>query len=274
MKNKIHTKAIVSKKAELGDDVEVGPYAIIEDRVIIGSGTKIGANSVIHDNVSVGKNCKIFPGAVLGSEPQDRKYKGEKSFLEIGDGNTIRECVTFNIGTKEGSKTVIGNNNLFMAYSHVAHDCVIGNNCILANGATLAGHIVIEDKALISGLVAVHQFVRIGTLSIVGGCSKVVQDIPPFSTCDGHPARIFGLNLVGLKRNNVPHEIIDKLKHAYRILFRSGLILKHALLKMEQERETAEEVTLLVNFLKGSSRGVSRYCRGARLCDESSPVHR
>ncbi len=167
----IHPTAIVSKKAKLADDIRVGPYAIIGDNVVVGQGTKIHAYCVLEGNTIIGCGCEIFTGAVVGSRPQDLKYKGEKSFLEIGDNNIIREYSTFNPGTGDGGKTIAGNNNLFMAYSHIAHDCIVGNNCIVANNGTLAGHVTIEDKAVVGGLDAIHQFVRVGTLSIICGCS-------------------------------------------------------------------------------------------------------
>jgi len=258
---KIHPTAIVSKNAQLPSDIEVGPYSIIGDNVKIGEGTKIDAFCVIEGNTTIGKRCKIFTGAVLGSIPQDLKYKGEKSFLEIGDDNIIREYCTFNPGTGEGGKTVVGNGNLFMAYSHVAHDCVIGNKCIIANVGTLAGHVTIEDQAVIGGLVAIHQFVRVGRLSIIGGCSKVVQDVPPFSTCDGHPARVYGLNLVGLKRANIDSSIIKELSYCFKIIFNSGLSMKNALREIESKKNLPSEVVYLIDFIKKSSRGV---CRGIR----------
>jgi len=257
----IHPTAIVSKKAKLADDLVVGPYTIIQDNVTVGSQTKIGAHCEIDGNASIGSNCEIFTGAVIGSRPQDLKYKGEKSFLEIGDNNIIREYCTFNLGTGEGGKTVVGNRNLFMAYSHIAHDCIVGDDCVIANNGTLAGHVTIEDKAVVGGLVAIHQFVRIGKLSIIGGCSKVVQDIPPYSTCDGHPALVYGLNLVGLRRNNISHDSIKQLDHAFRILFNSGLTIKHALNNVEKEVSATEEVVYLVDFIKKSQRGITHSCR-------------
>jgi len=258
----IDSRAIVSKKAKLAQDIVIGPYTIVADNVTIGSGTKIGSHCLIEGNTTIGKYCEIFTGAIIGSRPQDLKYKGEKSFLEIGDHNIIREYCTFNPGTTEGGITKIGNNNLFMAYSHVAHDCLIGNDCIIANNGTLAGHVTIEDKAIVGGLVAIHQFVRVGTLSIIGGCSKVVQDIPPYSTCDGHPARVYSLNLVGLRRNNISKEAIKQLGLAFKILFNEGLSIKHALEKINQEiKPLSKEVEHLINFIKNSSRGIARSCR-------------
>jgi len=257
----IHPSAIISSKAKLADNVSVGPYSIISDFVTIGADTKIGAHCVIEGNTLIGKNCEIFTGAVVGSRPQDLKFKGEKVFLEIGNNNIIREYCTLNPGTGEGAKTIVGDNNLLMAYSHVAHDCRVGNGCVLANNSTLAGHVVIEDKAVIGGIVAIHQFVRIGMLSIIGGCSKVVQDIPPFSTCDGHPARVYGLNLIGLRRKGISHEAIKKIDQAFKLIFNSGLSAKHALEKVENEVEKTEEIVYLVNFVKSSERGLTRSCR-------------
>lgn len=257
----IHPTAVVSKRAKLADDIEVGPYTIIGDSVSIGSGTKVGPFCNLEGNTRIGKRCRIFTGAVIGSIPQDLKYKNEISFLEIGDDNIIREYCTFNPGTEEGSKTIVGNNNLFMAYSHIAHDCVIGNNCIIANNGTLAGHVIIEDKAVVGGLVAIHQFVRVGTLSIIGGCSKVVQDIPPYSTCDGHPTRVYGLNITGLRRWGLPSETITQLGHAFKILFNSGLSLSHALEKIQSQIQSSPEALNLINFMKNSQRGI---CRGPR----------
>lgn len=257
----IHPTAIVSKSAKLADDVEIGPYAIVGDNVSISSGTKIGPFCNIDGNTRIGKRCLLFTGAVIGTIPQDLKYKSETSFLEIGDDNTIREYSTFNRGTGEGGKTVVGNNNLFMAYSHIAHDCFVGNNCIIANNGTLAGYVKIEDKAVVGGLVAIHQFVRIGTLSIIGGCSKVVQDIPPYATCDGHPSKVYGLNIIGLKRAGIARETITQLGTAFRILFNSGLSIKHAIEKVQSQASLSPEVLNLINFVKNSQRGI---CRGPR----------
>ncbi len=257
----LHTTSIISKKAVLADDIQVGPYTIIGDNVRIASGTKIGAHCVIDGNTVIGKNCQVFSGSVIGSQPQDLKYKGEKSFLEIGDNNIIREYCTLNLGTGEGGRTLVKNNNLIMAYSHIAHDCRVGSECIIANCGTLAGHVTIEDKAVVGGLVAIHQFVRVGRLSIIGGCSKVVQDIPPYSTCDGHPARVYGLNLVGLRRSDIGKEAMAVLKHTFEVLFNSGFSPRHALEKLEKEEKSCDEVSYLVDFIKSSERGLARSCR-------------
>ncbi|MCQ9207787.1 MAG: acyl-ACP--UDP-N-acetylglucosamine O-acyltransferase [Omnitrophica bacterium] len=254
----ISSTAKIAAGARLAQDVEIGHYVIIGPEVKIGAGTKIGDHCVIDGDSTIGENCQIFTGAVIGSVPQDSKYKGEKTGLTIGDNNIIREYVTINLGTTASGKTEIGNNNLIMAYAHIAHDCLIGNNTIIANVGTLAGHIVIEDKVILGGLAAVHQFVRIGTLAIVGGCSKVIQDIPPYSMCDGHPARVRSLNKVGLERAGISKDTKSNLKTAFTILFNSGLTIPHALKKVEQEVPASPEVTHLVNFIKHSQRGVCR----------------
>jgi UDP-N-acetylglucosamine acyltransferase len=257
----IHPSAIISPKAKLESSVSVGPFSIISDNVIIGADTKIGSHCVIEGNTTIGRSCEIFTGAVVGSRPQDLKFKGEKVFLEIGNNNIIREYCTLNPGTGEGSKTTIGDDNLLMAYSHIAHDCKVGNGCVLANNATLAGYVIIEDKVVIGGIVAIHQFVRVGMLAIIGGCSKVAQDIPPFSTCDGHPARVYGINLVGLRRKGISKDSIKQIDQAFRIFFNSGLSVKHALERAEKELDKTEEINYLVNFAKNSERGLTRSCR-------------
>lgn len=256
----IHPTAIISKKAKLSSGVSVGPYSIIGDGVNIDEGTRIGAHCVIEGRTSLGKRCQVFTGAVVGSIPQDVKYKGEVSFLEIGDDNIIREYVTINSGTEINSKTVIGNDNLIMAYSHIAHNCVIGNNCIIANCGILAGYVTIEDRVVVGGMVGIHQFTHVGEYSIIGGCSKVVSDIPPYSTCDGHPARIYGLNLVGLRRNGVGSEAIKQLSRAFKILFKSGFSLKNAIKEVSEQRYTSAQVSHLIDFVKNSKRGVCRHC--------------
>jgi len=258
---KIHSSAIISSKAKIESSVTIGPYSIIGDKVSICANTVIGAHCVIEGNTTIGKSCQVFTGAVIGSQPQDLKFKGEAVFLEIGSNNIIREYCTLNPGTGEGGKTTVGDNNLLMAYSHVAHDCRVGNGCILANNSTLAGHVTIEDQAVVGGIVAIHQFVRVGMLSIIGGCSKVVQDIPPFSTCDGHPARVYGLNLIGLRRKGVSRDSIKQIDQAFKLIFNSGLSAKHAIEKVDKELAKTEEIIYLVNFIKNSKRGLTRSCR-------------
>jgi len=257
----IHPGAIVSPKAKLAAGVAVGAYSLIGDNVSIGANTLIGAHCVVEGNTTIGKNCELFTGVVAGSRSQDLKFKGGKVFLEIGDDNIIREYCTLNPGTNEGSKTVVGNGNLMMAYSHIAHDCRVGNNCVLANNSTLAGYVIIEDYAVVGGIVAIHQFVRIGALSIIGGCSKVVQDIPPYSTCDGHPARVYGLNLIGLRRRKVSNDSIKALGQAFKIIFNSGLTAKHALKNLEGKVNITKEISYLIDFINKSERGLTRSCR-------------
>ncbi len=256
MSTKIHPTAIVAKGAKLAEGVEVAPYAVIGEEVKLGAGVKVGSFCVIESDTTIGANSRIFTGAVIGSIPQDLKYDGAKSAIVIGENNIIREYVTVNLSTSEGSKTVIGDNNLIMAYSHVAHDCVIGSNCVIANSGTLAGHVTLEDRVVVGGLVAIHQFVRIGKMSIIGGCSKVVTDIPPYSTCDGHPAKFYGLNLVGLRRAHVPSESMQYLKNAFKILYQSGLTKAHALEEIKKSVTLCDEVKHLIEFASSSQRGL------------------
>jgi len=256
MSTKIHSTAIVAKGARLEAGVEIGPYSIIGEQVKLAAGVKIGSFCVIDGDTAIGANSDVFTGAVIGSIPQDLKYDGAKSAVVIGENNIIREYVTVNLSTAEGSKTIIGNNNLIMAYSHVAHDCLVGDNCIIANSGTLAGHVTLEDKVVVGGLVAIHQFVRVGTLSIIGGCSKVVTDIPPYSTCDGHPAKFYGLNLVGLRRAGVTSESMQHLKNAYKVYYQSGLTKNHALDEIKKTVTLCEEVKHLIEFISSSQRGL------------------
>jgi UDP-N-acetylglucosamine acyltransferase len=254
----IDPTAIVHPDAELESGVQVGPYAIIEATVCIGEGTKIGPRVTVEGHTTIGAKCEIFTGAVLGSVTQDKKYKGGKSFLTIGDRNKIREYVTMNPGTAEGTETRIGNDNLIMAYAHIAHDCWVGDEVTLANNATLGGHVVIEDKAIVGGLSAVHQFVRIGSLAIVGGCSKAVQDVPPYILADGHPARAYGLNTVGLQRAHLPKEERQILKKAFKVIFRSGLSVKSSIRQLEEEFPQTPAMLTLLDFLKKSERGICK----------------
>jgi len=254
----IHPTAIVHPKAELDYGVEIGPYSIIEADVKIGAGTKVGPRVTIEGHTTLGRNNQVFTGAIIGSMTQDKKYKGGITYLRIGDNNSIREYCTLNPGTLDGTETVIKNGNLLMAYAHVAHDCIVGNDTVIANNGTLAGHCVVEDKAIIGGLSGVHQFVKIGKLSIVGGCSKVTSNVPPFIMVDGHPARAYGLNVVGLERNNVPSEERVELKRAFKILFRSGLALKSAIKQIEETLSQSPTILSLLEFLKSSDRGICK----------------
>ena len=255
----IHPTAIVDAQADLAADVTVGPYAVIGSHVRVGARTVIGAHCVFEGYTTVGEDCQFFTGAVVGSIPQDLKYEGEKSELIIGDRNRIREYATLNPGTKGGGgKTVVGSDCLLMAYAHVAHDCILGDRVVLANSAALAGHIQIEDGAIVGGLVGIHQFVRVGTLAIIGGCSRVTQDVPPYSTCVGYPAKVFGLNTEGLRRANLPTETRESLHRAFRVLFHSGLSTGHALEQVAHDTNGCREVQHLLDFVRQSKRGVCR----------------
>ena len=256
----IHPSAIVDPKAEIGGDVEIGPYAVIEKGVFIDQGTRIGPHAVVREGTRIGKRCQIFQFASIGEAPQALAYKGEKTSLLVGDQNVVREFVTFHRGTvKGGGRTVIGNDNLFMAYSHVAHDCQIGNQVILANGATLGGHILIEDYVNISGLSAIHQFCRVGAHAYVSGLTGVSLDIPPYMLAAGNRAKLFGLNAVGLRRHSFQEKTIKALKKAYRIIFRSGLMLEKAMQRVEEDEIfQAPEVQHLLDFIRHSKRGISR----------------
>jgi len=256
----IHPTAIVDPKAEIGEGVEIGPYSVIQEDVVIGEGTWVGPHVFIGRGTRIGKECQIFQFASVGEGPQAMIYKGERTSLLIGDHNIIRECVTLNRGTVQGNgKTVIGNGNLFMAYSHVGHDCIIGNHVILANSAALAGHILLEDHATIGGLSAVHQFCRVGTHAFVSGMTGIAQDIPPYMLASGNRARLFGLNTVGLKRFKFSETAVKALKKAYRILFRSSLTLEKALSQIrDDEISKVPEVQHLLQFIQETKRGICR----------------
>ncbi|MBI4343636.1 MAG: acyl-ACP--UDP-N-acetylglucosamine O-acyltransferase [Candidatus Omnitrophica bacterium] len=256
---RVHSTALVHPEAVLGGGVEVGPYAVIQAGVSVGEGTRIGAHCVLEGHTTIGRDCEIFTGAVIGSVPQDLKYRGEESELVIGDRNKIREYVTINPGTAGGvGKTVIGSDCLLMAYSHVAHDCLLGDHVILANSAALAGHITIEDRATVGGLVGIHQFVRVGMLAFIGGCSRVVQDVPPYATCVGYPAKIFGLNTEGLRRAGISDDARQRLHRAFRVLFHSKLSMSHALEQLSGEVDHCPELARLIEFIRQSKRGVCR----------------
>lgn len=255
----IHKTAIIDAKAELDSGVEIGPYCIIGPQVKIAKNTKLAPHVVIDGWTKIGEGCRIFQFASLGAIPQDLKYKGEESWVILGNNNTIREFVTIHRGTAQsGGKTIMGDNNLLMAYSHVAHDCKIGNQVILANAATLAGHIEIEDYAIVGGLVGIHQFLRLGRHCIIGGGSGVNQDIPPYMMANGQRAKLYGVNNIGLKRHNFSPEAVSNLKKAYHIIFRSGLTVKKALDQVQTEIKNSPEVDHLISFIKSSERGITR----------------
>lgn len=259
----IHPTAIVDPDARLGAGVTVGPYAVVGPKVTIGDGCSIGAHAVIESHARIGKGTRVAPFASIGAPPQDLKFRGEETWVEIGEGAVIREYVTVNRGTAGGGGvTRVGNGTLLMAYCHVAHDCEVGNRVVMANAATLAGHVHVGDNAIIGGLVGVHQFVRIGAFSILGALSGVSMDIPPYVTAvvgrGGRGQSLYGLNLIGLKRNGFSSETIGALKDAYRILFRSGLPMSEALARAEAEVPQIPEVTHLIAFIRESKRGVHR----------------
>ena len=257
----IHTTAIVHPGARIAEGVEIGPYAIIGEHVSLGKGTRIGPHAVIEGWTEIGENNTIFHLASVGAAPQDLKYRGEQTFLRIGNGNTIREFATLHLGTVTGDgETTVGDNNLFMAYSHVAHDCHVGSNVVMANSATLAGHVNVEDYAILGGLCAVHQFVTIGESVMIGGGTMVASDIPPYTilTGEGRDLKLRGLNSIGLKRRGIADESISSLKKAYKILALSGLKLAEAVEKMKAEVPTCPEVEHFIRFIENSKRGVVR----------------
>lgn len=256
---KIHPTAIISPDAYLAPDVEIGPYTVIGPKVTIGRGTTIGPHVVIDGPAEIGDECRIMQFAAIGAPPQDLKYRGEETKVVIGNRNTIRECVTIHRSTTADiGVTIVGNDNLLMAYCHIAHNCKLGNHIVMANASNLAGHIHVEDYAIIGGLTGVHQFVRIGAHAMVGGCSAVSKDIPPYVLAEGNRARLHGLNLIGLKRRNFSPETIQALKEAYRILFRSSLLLKEAVAKVRAELPDLPEVRYFLSFIEHSSRGICR----------------
>ena len=255
----IHPTALVSPGATLADDVEVGAYSVIGENVTIGEGTWIGPHVVIDPHVSIGPKCRIFQFAAIGAIPQDLKFGGEESEVRIGAEVTVREFVTIHRGTKGGGGvTSIGDKCLLMAYTHVAHDCHVGNMVVLANTATLAGHIVVGDHAIVGGLVAIHQFVRIGDYAFVGGKSAVVKDVPPYVIASGDRAVLHGLNRVGLKRHGFTDKALTALKKTYRIIFRYGLTQHEAIARVRAEVEILPEVEHFIDFIKDSPRGVTR----------------
>lgn len=253
----IHPNALVSDKAEIADGVKIGPFTVVEDNVKIGLGTVIGANALIHADTTIGENCKIFNGASIGTNPQDLKYDGEKTYLEIGNNNVIREFCTFNRGTEANGKTVVGDNNLFMAYCHVAHDCIVGNNNVFANNATLAGHVEIADNIVIGGLSAIHQFCRVGRNVMVGGMSKILQDVPPFTLVEGQPVKVRGINAVGLRRSDMERATINEIKKAIKILCHEGHTVPVALERIKSELEMLPEIELILDFVSKGKRGLA-----------------
>ncbi|MGH7663863.1 MAG: acyl-ACP--UDP-N-acetylglucosamine O-acyltransferase [Gemmatimonadaceae bacterium] len=254
----VHPTAIVAPDVVLGDGVEIGAYVVIGEGCEIGDGCCIAHRATLEGNVRLARNVKVGVGSVLGGDPQDLKYQGEATTVEIGENTVIREYATINRGTAHSLRTSVGRSSFIMSYVHLAHDCHIGDGVIISNGVQLAGHVTVEDRAILSGLSAVHQFVRIGRHSFIGGCSRVAKDVPPFLKAVGNPVRLYGLNTVGLQRSNFPDEVIRELKKAYRLLFRSDLNVSQALERatVGGEVEPIPEVTEFLRFVEGSQRGV------------------
>lgn len=259
----IHPTAIIDPDASIGKDVSIGAYAVVGPRVTIEDGCVIGPHAIIESHARIGKGTRVSAFASIGAPPQDLKFRGEETWVEIGEGTVVREYVTVNRGTAGGGGvTRVGRGVLLMAYCHVAHDCTVGDRVIMANAATLAGHVDVGEAAVIGGLVGVHQFVRIGTMAMVGALSGISQDVPPYVTAVVGRGRLnrdlYGLNLVGLRRNGVPEESIAALRRAYRILFGSGLSMSEALARAEAEVESVPQVRHLISFIRESKRGVHR----------------
>lgn len=256
---KIHSTAIVAAKARIAPEVEIGPYAVIGPHVEIGADCWIGPHVVVTGHTRIGSRNRIFQFCSIGEIPQDKKYGGEATRLEIGDDNTVREFCTFNCGTaQDAGVTRVGNGNWFMAYVHLAHDCQIGNNTIFANNAQLAGHVQVGDYAILGGYTGVHQFCRVGAHSITGIGTVVLHDVPPYITASGDSARPFGINIEGLKRRGFAPDTIAELKRAYRILYRSNLTLEQAKKALARQVKKCPEVQLMLDFLAGSVRGIVR----------------
>jgi UDP-N-acetylglucosamine acyltransferase len=253
---RIHPTAIIAPDADIAADVEIGAFAIVGEGCSLDTGCVIAPRVTLERNVTLGRDVKVGICTVLGGAPQDLKYAGEETSVEIGDGTVVREYVTVNRGTAHSFKTTVGENCLLMSYVHVGHDCRIGNSVILSNVVQLAGHVTIEDKAIISGMSAVHQFTRIGRHSFIGGMSRVSKDIPPFLKAVGNPVKLYGLNTIGLQRSGMDEETIRELKRAYRLLFRSDLNVSQAIERAQTEIEPLPEVKELIRFVEASERGV------------------
>lgn len=255
----IHPSAIVDPKAELAADVEVGPFSIIGPDVEIGAGTVIGPHVVVRGPTRIGKGNRIFQFASVGEDCQDKKYNGEPTRLEIGDNNIIREGATLHRGTiQDNSLTRVGSNNLFMAYVHIAHDCIVGDNCIFANNASIAGHVHVGDGVILGGFTGVHQFCKIGSYAMTSLYSVVNMDIPAFVMVQGYPARARGMNFEGMKRRGYSKELISQLRAAYRTLYRSGMTLAEALARLQDEAGDSAEMAMLLDSLQRSERGIVR----------------
>ena len=254
----VHSTAIIHPKAQLGEGCEIGPYCVIGENVVLGPRCRLHSHVVIDGHTRLGQGNEIFPFASIGLKTQDLKWKGGVTRTEIGNDNTFRECVTVHSATGDGEATVIGSGNHILAYSHIAHNVRLGDHVIMSNVGTLAGHVTVEDYAVIGGLTAVHQFCRIGKMAITGGCSKIVRDVPPFMLSDGNPAETRTVNKVGMERNGVSEAAQAALRQAHKILFREGLTIPNALAKIEQELAKLPEIEYLLNFVRTSERGITK----------------
>ncbi len=257
MGNEIHPTAIVELGVELGDGIVIGPYCVIYAGVRLGNGCRLQNHVTLAGPSEIGANNEFYAYTSIGQRSQDLKYEGEPTYLKIGEGNTFREFCTVNRGTAPGSYTIIGSHGNFLAYSHIAHDCVVGDHVIFSNNGTLAGHVTVGDYAIMGGLTAVHQFCRIGAHAITGGCSKIVQDVPPFMIADGNPAKVRAINSVGLKRRGFSDESVAAIKHAHRVLYREKRNYREAVEVLRSEENRLAEVDLLIDFVAGSERGIS-----------------
>ena len=254
----IHPTAVIQAGAQIGTGCVIGPFCVIGENVTLGDHCRLHSHVVIDGHTTLGEGNEIFPFASIGLKTQDLKWKGGLTRTQIGSHNTFREYVTIHSATGDGETTTVGSRNHILAYCHIAHNVALGDSIIMSNVATLAGHVVVADRAVIGGLAAVHQFCRIGTMSIIGGCSKVVQDVPPYMLADGNPARARTINKVGLERNGVPEEAQAALKQAYKILFREGLTIPNALAKIESDLAPLPELRRLAEFVRASERGISK----------------
>ena len=254
----VHPTAIIHPKAKIGADCEIGPYCVIGEFVSLGDKCRLHSHVVIDGHTTLGRENEVFPFAAIGLKTQDLKWKGGVTRTEIGDGNTFREYVTIHSATGDGEITRVGSHNHILAYCHVAHNCALGSHIIMSNVATLAGHVVVEDYAVIGGLAAIHQFCRIGKMAMIGGCSKVVQDVPPFMMADGNPAETRTINKTGMERNGVSEKAQSALRQAYKIMFREGLTVSNAVAKVEKQLPPLPEVRHLIEFVRASERGISK----------------
>lgn len=254
----IHPTAVVAPGAELGEGVEIGPYCVIGPNVRLGPGTRLMSHVVLDGHTTLGRECTVFPFASIGSLTQDLKYRGGAPRVEIGDRTTLREYVTVNTATADGDATRVGSNCLIMACAHVAHDCRVGDGVIVANGTGLSGHVIVEDQVILGGITGIHQFCRLGRMAMIGGCSKVNQDVPPYMICEGNPAAVPAVNLIGLQRRGVPEESIRAVRDAHRIIYRAGLNTSQALTRIEQDVAPVPEIRHLLDFIRSSERGITR----------------